>query len=286
MRKLESADYKTSLKPVWCKGCGDYGVLNSLHRALANLQVEPWNTVVVSGIGCSSRLPGYVKTFGFNSVHGRALTIATGIKTARPELTVVIASGDGDSLAIGGNHLMHACRRNLDVIYIMMNNQIYGLTKGQTAPTTPTGDKTKSAYWGNPEASVDPCEFAIGCGATFAARGFSGDIKSLSSIFEEALKHKGFSFVDVISPCITFRGQEQFQRYRNIMRPIPADHNFSNRRAALLYTREEEILSVGILYKTDNPTLSDLIEDIGNKAKEEGPQPSIKEVFDHFLPDF
>jgi len=125
--QLKPGAYKTDLKPVWCPGCGDFGVLNALYRSMAALQIEPWNTVILSGIGCSSRLPGYVTTYGFNGVHGRALTLATGVKMARPELTVIAVGGDGDGLAIGGNHFIHACRRNLDVTYILMDNEIYGL---------------------------------------------------------------------------------------------------------------------------------------------------------------
>ena len=154
-------DYKSDLKPVWCAGCGDFGVLNSLYRTLADIGCEPHQTVVVSGIGCSSRLPGYVETYGFNSLHGRALPIATGIKIASPELTVIAVGGDGDGIAIGGNHFLHAARRNVDIAYIMMDNEIYGLTKGQAAPTTPTGDATKSTVYGSPEAGVDPCVLAL-----------------------------------------------------------------------------------------------------------------------------
>ena len=186
--ELKPGAYKSGLKPVWCPGCGDFGVLNALYRAMAKLQIEPSNTVILSGIGCSSRLPGYVKTYGFNGVHGRALTLATGVKVARPELTVIAVGGDGDGLAIGGNHLIHSCRRNLDVLYILMDNEIYGLTKGQVAPTTPTGDKTKSTFWGNPEPSVDPCELAISTGATWVARGFSGDMKNLTEMIAAGLE--------------------------------------------------------------------------------------------------
>ncbi|MDL1949057.1 2-oxoacid ferredoxin oxidoreductase, partial [Acidobacteria bacterium ACD] len=158
---------------------------------MAELQLKPWETVVVSGIGCSSRLPGYVATYGFNSVHGRALPIATGVKAARPELNVVAVGGDGDGLAIGGNHFMHAARRNLDLAYILMDNEIYGLTKGQAAPTTPTGDKTKSTYYGNPEPSTDPCELAIAVGATWVARAFSGDLKTTVDLIAKAMSHRG-----------------------------------------------------------------------------------------------
>jgi len=208
--ELKPGAYKTDLKPVWCPGCGDFGVLNALYRSMAALQIEPWNTVILSGIGCSSRLPGYVTTYGFNGVHGRALTLATGVKMARPELTVIAVGGDGDGLAIGGNHFIHACRRNLDVTYILMDNEIYGLTKGQVAPTTPTGDKTKSTFWGNPEPSVDPCELAISTGSSWVGRGFSGDMKGLTALITAAIEHDGFSFLNVMSPCVTWRGDDEF----------------------------------------------------------------------------
>jgi 2-oxoglutarate/2-oxoacid ferredoxin oxidoreductase subunit beta len=176
--KYTPNEYKTDLKPVWCPGCGDFAVLNSVYRALSDMKLDPHDTVVVSGIGCSSRLPGYVETYGFNSLHGRALPIATGVKLAAPRLNVIAVGGDGDGIAIGGNHFLHAARRNADLTYIMMDNEIYGLTKGQAAPTTPLGDKTKSTTYGNPEAAVDPCALAISFGATWVGRGFSGDVRA------------------------------------------------------------------------------------------------------------
>ncbi len=206
--------YKTDLKPVWCPGCGDFGVLNSLYRALADLKCEPHDTVVVSGIGCSSRLPGYVETYGFNSLHGRALPIATGVKLAAPDLTVVAVGGDGDGIAIGGNHFLHSARRNLDIAYIMMDNEIYGLTKGQAGPTTPIGDKTKSTTYGNPDEAVDPCALAIAFGASWVARGFSGDIKGTTELMKQAIAHKGFAFLNIMSPCVTWRGDDQFKELR------------------------------------------------------------------------
>ncbi|HEX3109722.1 MAG TPA: thiamine pyrophosphate-dependent enzyme, partial [Thermoanaerobaculia bacterium] len=201
--------YKNDLKPVWCPGCGDFGVLNSLYKALADTKCEPHDTVVVSGIGCSSRLPGYVETYGFNSLHGRALPIATGVKLASPGLNVIAVGGDGDGIAIGGNHFLHTARRNTDLTYIMMDNEIYGLTKGQAAPTTPIGDKTKSTIYGNPEAGVDPCALAISFGASWVARGFSGDIKGTTELMRLAIEHKGFAFLNIISPCVTWRGDDQ-----------------------------------------------------------------------------
>jgi len=279
---LQPADYKPDLKPVWCAGCGDYGALAALHRAMAKLQLRPWDTVVVSGIGCSSRLPGYVSTFGFNGVHGRALTLATGIKVARPELTVVAVGGDGDGLAIGGNHFLHAARRNLDVAYLLMDNEIYGLTKGQVAPTTPAGDKTKSTTWGNPEPAVDPCELAISFGATWVGRGFSGDPKTLVELMTQAIEHHGFAFLNVMSPCVTWRGDDQFKTLKAKLRFLPADHDRTDRTAALRYTRETDAMTTGVLYAVRQPSLLDRMEEVRQKAQQAGAVSSTEEILAAF----
>jgi 2-oxoglutarate ferredoxin oxidoreductase subunit beta len=279
-------DYKTDLKPVWCAGCGDFGALTSMYRAMAQLQLEPWNTVVVSGIGCSSRLPGYVDTYGFNGVHGRSLTLAAGIKVARPELNVIAMGGDGDGLAIGGNHFMHAARRNLDVSYFIMDNEIYGLTKGQAAPTTPAGDKTKSTHYGNPEPSVDPCELAISFGATWVARGFSGDPKSLVDLMVRAISHRGFAFLNVMSPCVTWRGDDQFKTLKAKQKAIPADHDSSSRAEALKYTREVGVMSTGILYEVKEPSLLDRLDEVKRLSLAGGPPPATSDIIRSFLPAF
>ncbi len=283
---FKPGDYKTDLKPVWCPGCGDFGVLNALYRAMAKLQLEPWNTVVLSGIGCSSRLPGYVNTYGFNSIHGRALALATGVKTARPELHVIAVGGDGDGMAIGGNHFMHACRRNLDVTYILMDNEIYGLTKGQTAPTTPTGDKTKSSYYGNPEPAVDPVELAIAVGATWVARGYSGDMKTLVELTAQAIEHKGFAFLNVISPCVTFRGDHQFKEIKAKLRYVPEDHDVTSKTAALRYVREKDVVTTGVLYRVEEPTLGDRLEHVKMVARGDGPEPTTRDIIHTFMPSF
>jgi 2-oxoglutarate/2-oxoacid ferredoxin oxidoreductase subunit beta len=284
--KFKPGDYKSGLGPVWCPGCGDFGVLNALYRALSQLQIEPWNTVILSGIGCSSRLPGYVKTYGFNGVHGRALPLATGVKVARPDLTVIAVGGDGDGLAIGGNHLMHSARRNLDVTYILMDNEIYGLTKGQVAPTTPTGDKTKSTFWGNPEPSVDPCELAISTGASWVARGFSGDVKFLTELTARAISHRGFSFLNVISPCVTWRGDDQYRELKQKLQYVPEDHEASSRRAAVAYTREKDVLTTGILYHVhDQPSLVDRLEEVKQRASGGRPEPTTRELLERFFPN-
>ena len=283
---LQPADYKSDLKPVWCAGCGDFGALAALHRAMAKLQLQPENTVVVSGIGCSSRLPGYVSTFGFNGVHGRALTLATGIKAARPELAVIAVGGDGDGIAIGGNHFLHAARRNLDIAYFLMDNEIYGLTKGQVAPTTPAGDKTKSTYWGNPEPSVDPCELAISFGATWVGRGFSGDPKTLVDLMTAAMQHTGFAFLNVMSPCVTWRGDDQFKLLKAKLKFLPENHDRTSRAAALAFTRETDTLTTGVLYEVRQPSLVERIAEVRRKALAAGPVSSTADVLKAFSPGF
>ena len=284
---FQPADYKTDLKPVWCAGCGDFGALAALHRAMAKLQLSPADTVVVSGIGCSSRLPGYVSTFGFNGVHGRALTLSTGIKVARPELNVIAVGGDGDGIAIGGNHFLHSARRNLDVAYFLMDNEIYGLTKGQVAPTTPPGDKTKSTIYGNPEPAVDPCELAISFGATWVGRGFSGDPKSLVELMTAAIQHHGFAFLNVMSPCVTWRGDDQFKILRAKLRHVPADHDRTSRPAALQYTRESEFMTCGVLYEVEQPSLVDRVMEVRALAqKKSGPVTSVTQLVESLAPPY
>jgi len=279
-------DYKTDLKPVWCPGCGDFGVVASLYKAFAELQFKPWETVVVSGIGCSSRLPGYVDTYGFNSLHGRALPIATGVKVARPELNVVAVGGDGDGFAIGGNHFMHAARRNLDLAYFIMDNEIYGLTKGQVAPTTPTGDKTKSTLYGNPEPSIDPCELAISVGATWVGRAFSGDPKTLVAMMVAAMRHRGFAFLNILSPCVTWRGDDQFKTLRAKQRAIPDTHDRTSRPAALAYTREADVMSTGVLYEVVEPTFLDRLSEVKRIASGGREAPTSRDFLERFFPRF
>ncbi len=275
--------YKSDLKPVWCPGCGDFGVLNSLYRALADLRLEPHETVVVSGIGCSSRLPGYVETYGFNSLHGRALPIATGVKLAAPDLTVVAVGGDGDGIAIGGNHFFHTARRNVDMTYIMMDNEIYGLTKGQAAPTTPLGDKTKSTTYGNPEAGVDPCALAISFGASWVGRGFSGDIKGTAELMKAALAHRGFAFLNIVSPCVTWRGDDQHKTLRAKVRSIPEGHDVADAAAALLLCNETETLTTGILFDTERSGILGEMLEIRWKAQGEVDPPTREEMLDQFM---
>ena len=197
-------DYKSPQLVRWCPGCGDFGLLNSLHRAMAQFGVAPHHVAVISGIGCSSRLPYYMNTYGFHTIHGRGAAIATGVKVANPQLSVWLATGDGDCLAIGGNHFIHLVRRNVDINVLLMNNKIYGLTKGQYSPTSARGFVSKSSPFGTVEDPFRPAELAIGARGRFFARILDTDVKNSPEILLEAARHKGTSVVEVVLNCVIF----------------------------------------------------------------------------------
>lgn len=200
----QAKDYKSPQLVRWCPGCGDFGVLSSLHKSMAELGVAPHNIAVISGIGCSSRLPYYMNTYGFHTIHGRACAIATGVKVANPELSVWVSTGDGDCLAIGGNHFIHAVRRNVDINIILMNNKIYGLTKGQYSPTSARGFISKSSPYGTVEDPFRPAELTLGARGRFFARTIDSDMKNSPEIMTAAAKHKGTSVVEVVLNCVIF----------------------------------------------------------------------------------
>lgn len=203
-KKPEKIDFSSDQDVRWCPGCGDYAILAQMKKVLPELGIARENTVFISGIGCSSRFPYYINSYGFHTIHGRAPAIATGVKLANPELSVWIISGDGDSLSIGGNHLIHLCRRNLDVNIILFNNQIYGLTKGQYSPTSPLGKITKTTPYGSLDAPFNPISLVLGAGASFVARTIDRDTKHMAEIFKRAAAHKGCSFVEVYQNCNIF----------------------------------------------------------------------------------
>jgi 2-oxoglutarate ferredoxin oxidoreductase subunit beta len=211
---LTAKEYKAEVPPDWCPGCGDFGVLNVLQRACAELKIDQHELLVVSGIGCSSNLPGFFRSYGVHSLHGRALPFATGAKLANHRLTVIATGGDGDGYGIGLNHFIQGMRRNINITYIVMNNEIYGLTTGQVSPTSETGMKTKSTPAGNLEAQLNPLALALASGCGYVARGFSGDIKHLTKLYMDAIQYPGFALVDVFSPCVTFNKQNTFQWFR------------------------------------------------------------------------
>ncbi len=249
--------YKSDEKPTWCPGCGDFGVLNGLYNAMRAEGLQTKDIVVVSGIGCSSRLPFFVSSYGFHGVHGRAMPIATGIKVANPELKVLAMGGDGDAFAIGGGHFVHASRRNLDICYVIMDNNIYGLTKGQTSPTSNVGFVTKTTPKGTPDRPINPLQLAVASGATFVARGFSGKPKELADLIVQGIRHNGFAVIDTYSPCPTFNKVNTFRAYRDQVGELPADHDPSDMGKALMAAGSEDPLYLGVLYRQEMDSFED-----------------------------
>jgi 2-oxoglutarate ferredoxin oxidoreductase subunit beta len=233
VKPLKPKDFKGKVEPDWCAGCGDFGVLRTLQRACAELGLRPHEILTVSGIGCSSNLPGYFNGYGMHTLHGRALAVATGAQMANHELTVVATGGDGDGYGIGGNHFTHTARRNVDMTYLVMNNQIYGLTTGQVSPTSEEGMKTKSTPFGSVEMPVNPITSAIMNGATYVARGFSGQALHLVSLIKQAILHKGFALVDVFSPCVTFNHDNDYKFFKPRVRKLEdIEHDTTDWKAA------------------------------------------------------
>lgn len=258
-------DYKSEVKPTWCPGCGDFGVLNATYRGLAGLKLAPDQTVVISGIGCSSRFPHFMKTFGFHSVHGRALPVAQGLKMARPDLTVVAVGGDGDFFSIGVGHLVHAALRNVDITVVVMDNETYGLTKGQTSPTSPHGHVTKSTPYGLLASQFNPVATALSLNVSFVARGYSAKPKELATLIEQGTLHKGFAFIHVLSPCPTF--YHTFDAWDAATTPILSEHDAQNRSKALLLALETEKQYTGLFYKEERPTMDDAAHQLAQQAQ-------------------
>ncbi len=243
---LKAKDYKSGIKPIWCPGCGHYSVLSAITKAMAALELSRDDTVLVSGIGCSSRLPAYMDSYGFHGVHGRGLAVAQGLKVARPDLTVIALGGDGDGFSIGGNHFLHACRRNVDITYIAMDNEVYGMTKGQASPTTPIDwDHSKLTPHGPGVRPFKPAAVALAAGAPWIARGYSGDPNQMARLISEAIRHRGFSFLHVLSQCITFCPEQT--DWKAIVREREAPPEADADRAAALFFGESG-METGLLY--------------------------------------
>jgi 2-oxoglutarate ferredoxin oxidoreductase subunit beta len=244
-------DYKSGTKPTWCPGCGDFGVLNAVYNSLRAKGYEPQDVVIVSGIGCSSRLPFFSSTYGFHTVHGRTMPIATGIKVANPRLKVLAMGGDGDAFAIGGGHFIHAARRNLDICYVIMDNATYGLTKGQTSPTSMVGFVTKTTPKGTPDRPVNPLQLALASGATFVGRAFSGKPKELADMIVQGIDHRGFAVIDTYSPCPTFNKVNTFKYYRDEAQELPKDHDPGDLDQAWARAASVDPLYLGTLYRSE-----------------------------------
>ena len=246
--------YKGKIHPDWCPGCGDFSVLAAIQKALTALGLQPHQVITISGIGCSSNLPGFINTYGMHTLHGRALAVATGVKMANHELTVIATGGDGDGFGIGGNHFLHAMRRNVDLTYIVMDNQIYGLTTGQTSPTSALGMQTKSTPEGNLENPINPIPLAMVGGATFVARAFSGKQPHLVEVLKQAIEHKGFSIVDVFSPCVTYNLDNTYKWFKPRVKLLEdEDHDPTDFHVAIDrgYQWGDEI-PIGVFWRRDD----------------------------------
>ncbi|RAV22786.1 2-oxoacid:ferredoxin oxidoreductase subunit beta [Paenibacillus contaminans] len=244
-------DFRNNVKPNWCPGCGDFSVQAAIQRASANIGLEPEQLAIVSGIGCSGRISGYINAYGFHSIHGRSLPIAQGLKMANRDLAVIASGGDGDGFAIGMGHTVHAIRRNINITYIVMDNQIYGLTKGQTSPRSAEGFKTKSTPQGSIESALSPLEMALAAGATFVAQSFSSNLKQLTTLIEEGMKHEGFSLINVFSPCVTFNKINTYDWFKENIIDLEEtpEYDPSNRVAAMTKIMETNSMLTGLIYQ-------------------------------------
>jgi len=250
------ADFTNDIRPTWCPGCGDYGIWNALKRGFVKANLTPQEIMMVTGIGCGSKMNDYMHINGLNTLHGRALAVATGFKLANPAMKVIVVHGDGDGYGEGGNHFLHAARRNIGLVDLIENNHVYGLTKGQYSPTSRLGFITKTSPRGALERPISPLALAISQGATFVARGFSLDINGLADIIAEAMHHRGYALIDVMQPCVSFNRQMDYDWYRQrIYRVEDEGHDPSDREAALRRALEfpgGERIPIGIIYRTED----------------------------------
>ncbi|MGH7772424.1 MAG: 2-oxoacid:ferredoxin oxidoreductase subunit beta [Candidatus Binatia bacterium] len=259
--KLTVKDLKGKVDPDWCPGCGDFGVLTALKQAIVELGLYPHEVMTISGIGCSSNLPGYINAYGMHTLHGRALAVATGAQLANHEMKIIATGGDGDGFGIGGNHFLHTMRRNVDLTYIVMDNQIYGLTTGQISPTSIKGMKTKSTPYGSVENPINPIPLAIAAGATYVARGYTGQIKHLVELIKGGIQHKGFALIDAFSPCVTYNHDNSHEFFKQKTKKLedmghdPSDFNAAMEKGYMW----GEVIPIGLFWKRDDlPSLDQL----------------------------
>jgi len=266
-------DYEKSLRPgklphIWCPGCGHGIIMKGLIRAMDTCGLEKNNTAIVSGIGCASRLPGYFDNCTLHTAHGRAAAFATGVKMAKPEMNVIVVGGDGDGTAIGGNHFIHACRRNIDMTYLIMNNNIYGMTGGQFSPCTPTGAKASTTVYGNPDPTFDIAKLAIGAGATFVARGTAFHAAQIDKLIAEGIKHKGLAVIEILDDCPTTYGRrnkfrsviEMMKRLKDIAVPVAA-------AAKMTPEQLEGKVLTGVLHKEERPEYTEAYAQVIQRAQ-------------------
>ena len=282
-------DFRNNVKPNWCPGCGDFSVQAAIQRAAASAGLEPDQLAIISGIGCSGRISGYIKSYGFHGIHGRSLPIAQGVKMANRDLTVIASGGDGDGFAIGMGHTIHAIRRNIDVTYIVMDNQIYGLTKGQTSPRSAAGFKTKSTPQGSIEPALSPMEMALTAGATFVAQSFSTDLKDLTNIIEAGINHKGFSLINVFSPCVTYNKINTYDWFKENLTKLSdiEDYDSSSREMAMQTLMKHNSLVTGIIYQDKTrQSYQDLVKGYAQTPLASANLELTQESFDQLVEEF
>lgn len=256
MKQLTIADLDSGNKSQWCPGCGNFGILQAVKKALIKLGLDNKDVLIVSGIGCSSKFPHYIKTYGIETLHGRSLPVATGAKLANKDLHVIVVGGDGDGYGIGMGHLMHTMRRNLDITYICCNNEVYALTKGQTSPTSPKGKITPSTPFGAIENQANPIELGLAGGATFVAKGFSGDVEHLTDLIVKGIEHKGFSMIDVAQICVSYNPLMNFGWYKQRVYKIDEVEGYNNKNKCWAHDQalnnQDERIGVGIYYQNES----------------------------------
>ncbi|OGH09724.1 MAG: hypothetical protein A2152_03885 [Candidatus Levybacteria bacterium RBG_16_35_6] len=261
---MKAEDLITKCNPTWCPGCGNFGIWGAFKNAAIEKDWNNKNSVLVAGIGCHGNFINFIKLTSFEGLHGRAIPVATGIKLANHRLNVFIFTGDGDCLGEGGNHLIHACRRNHDLTVIVHNNDFYSLTTGQISPTAPHGLKSKSTPFGNPDFPISPVTLALSAGATFVARGYSADIPKLKDLIIKANEHKGFSVIDVIQPCVTFNKEYDFKFFQENTYELK-DHDVKNKEEAFKKSLENAQIPLGIFYQEERSSYEDSISQIKEK---------------------
>jgi len=280
------ADY-TGLTSAWCPGCGNFGILNALKQALVALSIEPHQVLITSGIGQAGKLPHYTRANVFNSLHGRPVPPAIGAKIANSELIVIAVSGDGDAYGEGGNHFIHAMRRNHDITYLVHNNQVYGLTKGQASPTSDVGFVTKTTPYGAP-LPINPITLAIAVDASFVSRGFAGDVEHLASLIKMGITHKGFALIDILQPCISFNSKNTYSWYQERVYNVEeeTDYDPGNKVAALAKAQEwGDRIPVGIIYRKERPTFEEQLPALnkGPLVKQKIEPRQIEELLDELM---
>jgi 2-oxoglutarate ferredoxin oxidoreductase subunit beta len=284
--KLTVSDYE-GLVPAWCPGCGNFGILKALNQALVELEIEPYKLLLVSGIGQAGKLPHYTRGNVLNVLHGRPLPAAIGAKIANPELIVIAVSGDGDGYGEGGNHFMHTARRNHDITYLVHDNQVYGLTKGQASPTSDMGFVTRTSLdgAGNP---LNPLAVAIAAGASFVARGFAGDVTHLTSLIKMGIKHKGFALIDILQPCVSFNHKNTYSWYQERVYKLENDLSYNPADKILAFTKAQEWggrIPIGVIYQKEAATFEEqLFASIKSPLVKQPIEPvTVAKLMDEFL---